>query len=365
MDDVTFARRLFLWRPGGEDHVALDRHRQHKAIVVVGVLADEIHPAGSGDDPLRGVAKDFGKTRGGASGEVGERRGGIHGKSFRVRKLGRKKLLVRRELLHSAGEGVSSGVVRWAFSPSRSGYPPVLEIADDGLKAHRTTTHTTSAAFPTKLMASLDFPSQRNFTVKKLLLVIVVGFSPLMGWAEDKPPLQGKEYQDPTVFDVNTEPVHATMRPYPNAELALADDRANNPRMKSLNGTWEFKWVKTPDLAPKGFEQPEFDTHYFNQIKVPANWELEGYDTPFYHSTDYTFPVNPPLTGTKHQPVGCYRREFELPADWKGQQVFLHFDGVMSAMLPLREWQRGGLQRRQHDAGGVQHHQVSASRART
>jgi beta-galactosidase len=64
---------------------------------------------------------------------------------------------------------------------------------------------------------------------------------------------------------------------------------------------------------------------------VPSNWEMHGYDKPIYLNIRYPHPTNPPYIAHEYNPVGSYRREFTIPAAWDGRQVFLHFDGVMSA----------------------------------
>ena len=62
------------------------------------------------------------------------------------------------------------------------------------------------------------------------------------------------------------------------------------------------------------------------------NWELKGYGTAIYTNIIYPFvPVDPPFVPDDDNPVGCYIKEFDIPADWKDQKVILHFGGVSSA----------------------------------
>lgn len=140
------------------------------------------------------------------------------------------------------------------------------------------------------------------------------------------------DWENPEVFGINKEPPHATFLPYPSVEEAIAGDKKSNPLVKSLNGKWQFRWVKTPDLVPEGFWKPDFAAQQFGPIKVPANWQMEGHGKPIYSNMAYPFPPNPPKVNPEYNPTGCYRKEFDLPADWAGKQVFLHFDGVKSAM---------------------------------
>ncbi|MDA3853745.1 MAG: DUF4981 domain-containing protein, partial [Bacteroidales bacterium] len=98
------------------------------------------------------------------------------------------------------------------------------------------------------------------------------------------------------------------------------------------NGTWKFNWVYKPAERPIDFYKTDFDVSAWNDIKVPSNWELEGYGTPIYTNIKYPFPKNPPFIDHKHNPVGSYRRNFVLPTQWEGRKVFLHFAAGTSAM---------------------------------
>ncbi len=145
--------------------------------------------------------------------------------------------------------------------------------------------------------------------------------------AEDAP-----DWENPEVFAINTEPGHATFVPFPTAEAALAGGPADSPLVESLNGNWKFRWVRTVDERPQGFQDPSFDVSGWEEIDVPSNWQMRGYDIPLYSNTRYPFPCRPPKVSAIWNPVGSYRRTFELPNDWDGKQVFIHFDGVKSAM---------------------------------
>ncbi|MEN1680267.1 MAG: glycoside hydrolase family 2 TIM barrel-domain containing protein [Planctomycetota bacterium] len=158
------------------------------------------------------------------------------------------------------------------------------------------------------------------------------------------------DWENPEVFDVGTEAPHASFLPYPSVEEAIATVAsgdldtiaAQNPLVMSLNGEWDFRWVKTPDLVPEGFWKPESETPGFLPIKVPANWQMEGYGKPIYTNEKMPFPPKPPKVGKLFNPVGCYRKEFELPSDWDGKQVFVHFAGVKSAMYVWVNGQKVG-----------------------
>ncbi len=99
-----------------------------------------------------------------------------------------------------------------------------------------------------------------------------------------------------------------------------------------LNGEWKFNWVDTPSKAPADFYKEGYDASDWKTIKVPANWELNGYGTPIYVNVDNEFrPNEPPFAPTVDNPVGCYITDFRIPKSWKDRRVYLNFGAVKSA----------------------------------
>ncbi len=151
-----------------------------------------------------------------------------------------------------------------------------------------------------------------------------------------------QEWQDPQVFEVNKLPPRNSAWPCPDSASAWKSNYDHSPWVRSLNGEWRFHWSPDPDVRPVDFFTPEFDATSWKQISVPSCWELQGYGVPIYLNSRYPFQVNPPFvmdeppkhytSYTQRNPVGSYLREFEVPADWSGQRVLLHFAGVSSAM---------------------------------
>jgi len=146
------------------------------------------------------------------------------------------------------------------------------------------------------------------------------------------------EIENPELLGINKEPAHATLMPYSTLNEALAAKRHASTFCRSLNGMWKFNWVAWPQMRPVDFYKPEFNVSAWKEIPVPSNWQVLGYGTPYYRNLGYIirkdFPhvmSMPPKTFTAYEernPVGSYRRDFDLPADWKGRQVFMTFDGV-------------------------------------
>jgi beta-galactosidase len=139
------------------------------------------------------------------------------------------------------------------------------------------------------------------------------------------------DWENPQMIGRNKEPAHCTLLPYPGAESALRGGRDDSPFHKSLNGNWKFHWVPKPADRPTEFYKVDYDVSDWDEIPVPSNWQLQGYGIPRYLNVRYVFPPDPPHIPHDDNPVGSYRREFEIPGDWQGRQVFIHFDGVKSA----------------------------------
>ncbi|TCD11577.1 DUF4981 domain-containing protein [Pedobacter frigidisoli] len=147
-----------------------------------------------------------------------------------------------------------------------------------------------------------------------------------------------KEIEDPENIGINKEAAHATLMPYANLKEALAANRYASSYSRSLNGMWKFNWVDWPQKRPVNFYQTNYDVSGWNEIKVPSNFQVEGYGTPYYSNYNYIFQKDfprvmstPPERFTAYKernPVGSYRRDFTVPAEWKGRKIFITFDGV-------------------------------------
>jgi beta-galactosidase len=140
------------------------------------------------------------------------------------------------------------------------------------------------------------------------------------------------DWENPAIVGRNKEAPHATRMPFPDAETALTGDRAASPWHRSLNGAWKFSWSPNPGKRPVDFYRPDFDVAGWDEITVPSNWQLQGYGYPIYTNIRYPWgEPDPPRVPEDDNPVGSYRRDFELPEGWEGRQVFVHFAGVDSA----------------------------------
>ncbi|TAJ12856.1 DUF4981 domain-containing protein [Marinilabiliaceae bacterium JC017] len=146
---------------------------------------------------------------------------------------------------------------------------------------------------------------------------------------------QKNDWENQKVFSVNKEAPHAAFYSYADEAMAIKNNRESSPYFQLLNGTWKFNWVKTPAERPVHFYKESYDVAGWDDIKVPANWEVEGYGIPIYVNTTYPFAMQnpqPPTIPHDWNPVGSYRRSFDIPTDWDGRQIFLHLGAVKSAM---------------------------------
>ena len=127
-------------------------------------------------------------------------------------------------------------------------------------------------------------------------------------------------WNDVNIYEIN--------RLYPRTNVVPKGEQWS----QCLNGDWKFQWVDSPSKAPADFYKEGYNASGWKTIKVPANWELNGYGTPIYVNVDNEFrPNEPPLAPIKDNPVGCYLTEFNLPETWKDRMTFINFGAVKSA----------------------------------
>lgn len=143
---------------------------------------------------------------------------------------------------------------------------------------------------------------------------------------------QQHDWENQYVLQKNRMPARAAFMPFINDKGDM---------QMSLNGEWKFNWTKTPDEQPQDFFNTSFDDSGWKTFPVPGDWEMNGFGTPIYSSSGYTFKIDPPFVMKKpkksytayveRNPTGCYRRTFSVPTEWKGKEVFVRFGAVSSA----------------------------------
>lgn len=177
------------------------------------------------------------------------------------------------------------------------------------------------------------------------------------------------EWNDTEVNEINREPMRSHFYAYKDAATARSFDADKSRNYMSLNGKWKFNWVKDASDRPTGFFAPSFNENHWDDMMVPGIWELNGYGDAIYINPGYawssvvrTKPNDSPSKGSKiptpmeislqpmlpgeNRPVvaptdikgvpmvenhvGSYVKNVLMPADWRGEQVFLHFGSVTS-----------------------------------
>lgn len=169
------------------------------------------------------------------------------------------------------------------------------------------------------------------------------------------------EWNNEQVSGVNKEEACQIAIPFADERQAATSAMEESPYYMTLSGTWKFHWVADPEDRPKDFYRTDYDVSRWDDIKVPATWQIEAvrnnknWDKPLYCNTIY------PFSGRKHiewpnviqprpadytfatmpNPVGSYRRDFILPESWKGRDVFIRFNGVEAGFyiwVMVRKW---------------------------
>ncbi len=147
---------------------------------------------------------------------------------------------------------------------------------------------------------------------------------------------QSNEWQNPKVNEINRLPMHSHYFAYENEAMASAGQRESSVNYLSLNGMWKFNWVVDAESRPTDFFNVDYNDKGWDNMPVPGNWELNGFGDPLYVNMGFPwrnqYQNNPPIVPTEKNHVGSYRREIEIPSNWKGQDVIAHFGSVTSNM---------------------------------
>ena len=187
---------------------------------------------------------------------------------------------------------------------------------------------------------------------KHLLLIFYLAFVSMYS-QQKNPILDYKDYiENELMIGENKLAPHSSFTSFTSKKNAL---NKQSEFYKSLDGKWNFNWVKNPKDRPINFMNPSFDVSSWNQINVPSNWEIEGYGVPIYVNHQYEFadykvpvsddmefikdssgsyvrtvPKNPGKVPSEYNPVGSYRRDFNINSDWDGNKIFLHIGTMKS-----------------------------------
>lgn len=146
--------------------------------------------------------------------------------------------------------------------------------------------------------------------------------------------VEGTEWKDDaSKVSRNKELAHSPLISYDSLEDAIKGDAEKSAHYLSLNGDWAFKLVTDTESIPAEFMNTDFDNSSWDKIKVPGNWETQGFSKPDYAHDDYvwdTTKVTAPKIPDENE-IGLYSRTIDVPADWDGQEIYISFKGVESA----------------------------------
>ena len=173
----------------------------------------------------------------------------------------------------------------------------------------------------------------------KRVLVFIASMLTLTAQAQTAP-----DWENPAVLGINKLPYHAT--------LQLPSKWKECKEIVSLDGEWQFHWSRNPEERPVGFEREDYDVSQWHKIKVPGNWQTQGFGTPIYTNIEYPFKRNrpsvtsePPRDWTAYEnrnPVGSYVTFVNVTKEMLAKNLILHFGGVHSAMYVWINGQKVG-----------------------
>jgi beta-galactosidase len=173
---------------------------------------------------------------------------------------------------------------------------------------------------------------EKAFLITILIMVSLVSCKKYASYDNDsfneKTPA---DWENPAVFELNRENPRAYFIPYSNENIPVNNSPEESELVYSLNGDWSFFLSNSPSERPKWFFKEDFDTREWDQIQVPANWEMRGYDIPIYTNVKYPHEKSPPEIQDHYNPVGSYKKEFIVANDELSKEAYLHFGGVSSA----------------------------------
>lgn len=148
-------------------------------------------------------------------------------------------------------------------------------------------------------------------------------------------------WQDVNVVQVNKEYPRTQFMTFDNKQDALQSRFEESKYYLPLNGTWKFYFVDSYKQLPENITDSTVSLSGWKDIKVPGNWEMQGFGTPIYVNHPYEFVERDPKTRLpkmappylpEQNPVGVYRREIDIPKDWADREIFLSIDGAKSGV---------------------------------
>lgn len=137
--------------------------------------------------------------------------------------------------------------------------------------------------------------------------------------------------KNPEIFEQNRLAAHSDHVCYKNE---LEKIKGKSSLRYDMNGLWKFAYAKNQSLAPCGFEAADYDCKNWDEIRVPAHIQMEGYDVPIYTNTTYPWEadesIKPGEVPEIFNPIASYVKYFTIPENMKNKRVCISFQGVES-----------------------------------
>lgn len=133
---------------------------------------------------------------------------------------------------------------------------------------------------------------------------------------------------------------------YPTEDAAENLAFEESPYYRSLDGQWKFRYFDSQAQIP---DQIRFtaasDAETWDDIKVPGNWELQGFGTAIYVNQKFEFATKNPTPPSlpENTPAGVYFRTFGIPESWEGREVYLNLGGAKSGVYVYVNGEEAGF----------------------
>ena len=139
--------------------------------------------------------------------------------------------------------------------------------------------------------------------------------------------------KDPTYFKDGRMEAHSDHICYRN-EMEAAEKETSF--RYSLNGIWKFHYARNYGSTVQGFENTDYCCRDWDDIRVPAHIQMEGYDAPQYANVQYPWEghedIHPGEIPEHFNPVASYVKYFEVPETMQGKRLFISFQGAESGI---------------------------------
>ena len=139
--------------------------------------------------------------------------------------------------------------------------------------------------------------------------------------------------KDPQYFKDGRMDAHSDHTYYRDGEEAQEKETSFR---YDLNGIWKFHYARNYGSAILGFEKEEYCCRDWDDIRVPAHIQMEGYDAPQYANVQYPWEghedIHPGEIPEHFNPVASYVKYFEVPEEMQGKRLFISFQGAESGI---------------------------------